>query len=239
MFNIPWFDSSDIQQFPDVEQSLSEPDGLLALGGNLSTPTLINAYKNGIFPWFSENQPIMWWSPSKRAIIETTDIHVSKNMGKLIKQKKYYPTVDKCFSEVVNACAKPTATDNRTETWITNKMRSAYCDLHKKGHAHSIEIWNKDDKLVGGLYGVFVNNCFCGESMFSSASNTSKLALIYLSRFLKSNNCKIIDCQLPTKHLYSLGAKAIERKDFIKTIGQTAHNPQLPQTNWKNIWQQY
>lgn len=239
MLNIPWFEVTDITHFPDPTLSLKEPDGLLALGGNLSAPTLINAYKNGIFPWFSEDQPILWWSPAQRAIIETAHIHISKNMRKLLKQEKYHATADTQFTKVIQSCAKPSPIDTRSETWITEDMQLAYRQLHEQGYAHSIEVWNNKQQLVGGLYGVFVNNCFCGESMFSRESNASKVALIKLATFLNNVGCEMIDCQLPTEHLQSLGATVITRENFIQRHTSAPINTVLHQTSWSSLWQQY
>ncbi len=239
LLNVAWFDDVDIIQFPDVETALSDPDGLLALGGNLSIETLKTAYRYGIFPWFSEDDPIMWWSPSQRAIIRPSQIHISKNMKKLIKQQRYRITMDKAFISVLRNCTTDSDIIVREDTWITTEMQWAYQNLFEKNIAHSVEVWNENDKLVGGLYGVFVKNCFCGESMFSNEKNTSKLALIHLAKFLQSYRCEMIDCQLPTTHLMSLGAEIVPRKDFISTLNQTNDNQQLINRDWSTLWQQY
>ncbi|PIE42255.1 MAG: leucyl/phenylalanyl-tRNA--protein transferase [Gammaproteobacteria bacterium] len=251
MPNITWFDNSDILAFPNVERAMNDPDGLLAAGGNLSVPTLSLAYRSGIFPWFDNDQPILWWSPSVRAIIDTGDIHVSKNMKKLIRQSRYSVRADTCFDTVIERCARANA--HRPATWITDDMRRAYQTLFNCGVAHSIEVFSgKDDpednsgksskkspgRLVGGLYGVFVRNCFCGESMFSTEPNTSKLALIQLARFLQAQRCEIIDCQLPTPHLASMGAVEVPRNAFIKRLTTMQDNHHLVAKQWDSLWNQ-
>lgn len=235
MFNIPWLPNADVMEFPSVNHALIEPDGLLAIGGNLSPSTLMTAYENGIFPWFEDNQPILWWSPSERAVIKTNEIHISKNMRKLINRKIYRVTADTDFDAVIQACAA--VSPNRQSTWITQQMQQAYKTLFNAGVAHSIEVYNEQEQLVGGLYGVFVNNCFCGESMFSQKENTSKLALIALANFLNAHDCPQIDCQLPTTHLSSMGATCIYREHFIDTLQSTYPNTRLTQQHWTNLWQ--
>lgn len=239
MLNVPWFTDGDIKDFPNPRYALDEPDGLLALGGNLSVSTLYNAYQHGIFPWFAENQPIMWWSPSVRAVINPRTIHVSKNMKKLIKKQKYYYRIDSQFSNVVSACALPSAIDPRQQTWITAEMQYAYQQLFDEGIAHSVEVYDPNDQLVGGLYGVFINNCFCGESMFSQKNNTSKLALIQLAKFLQAFDCQMIDCQLPTAHLTNMGAVAMPRMTFLQQLNTMTENQQLNQQHWRQQWQHY
>lgn len=230
MINVSWFANTDIQKFPDPKQALREPDGLLAIGGNLSPQTLENAYRNGIFPWYEDGQPIMWWSPSIRAVIPTAAIHVSRNMQKMIKQHRYQVRADGRFHDVVAACA------SRAVTWISKDMQAAYLQLHHAGIAHSIEVYDKNENLVGGLYGVFVKNCFCGESMFSLQSNTSKLALIILARFLHENGCSLIDCQLPTQHLLRLGAINWPQATFIEKLRTMPDNFLLSNKKWVTIW---
>ncbi len=239
ILNVPWFDEVDITRFPLPENALVEPDGLLALGGNLSVNTLLNAYQNGIFPWFSKDNPVMWWSPSQRAIIYPKNIHISKNMKKLMRQQRYRIAFDKAFLSVIQSCSANTAIIDREETWITNEMQLAYQELFFQNIAHSVEVWNEKDELVGGLYGVFVKNCFCGESMFSQENNTSKLALIYLAKFLQNYECELIDCQLPTEHLTSLGSEVVPRNKFIKELCLMKDNTVLIRNNWDDLWQQY
>lgn len=233
--NIAWFSEQDIIEFPNSNMALSEPDGLLAAGGNLSVATLTQAYCQGIFPWFEEGQPILWWSPSQRAIIDTSNIHIAKNLKKLINKQRYHIKVDTNFEQVIQHCCA--ITDERQVTWITSEMQTAYLQLFKLGIAHSIEVYNSSNQLVGGLYGVFIRNCFCGESMFNRESNTSKLALVALATLLKDNGCQTIDCQLPTLHLSSMGAISVARASFLKKLQAMQDNTRLIQQSWKTLWQ--
>jgi len=193
--------------FPDP--SLAEPDGLLAIGGDLSRKRLILAYQHGIFPWFSEGDPICWFSPHERCVIYPDQVKVSKSMKKVLKDQLFTVTIDTAFEEVIACCAQTPRRD-QDGTWITTAMQDAYIDLHQSGWAHSVEVWY-DDQLVGGLYGMHVNNVFCGESMFSLMSNASKTALIWLCR---TNKFSLIDCQVPNDHLLSLGAEMISREAY-------------------------
>lgn len=204
-------------RFPPVNEALDDPDGLLAIGGHLNTPTLLRAYRLGIFPWFEDPQPILWWSPSQRAVLIPGREHVSRTMAKLIRQQQYRLTSNQCFATVMEQCAAPRA--KARGTWITTAMKSAYLDLHQKGHAHSVECW-RDDRLVGGLYGVQVGGIFCGESMFSLEDNSSKLAFIALSRVLATGGFHLIDCQLENPHLISLGVKMISREFFSQILAK-------------------
>lgn len=203
--------------FPDPEQALDDPEGLLAIGGDLSPARLINAYQHAIFPWFSEGEPILWWSPIERAIIEPNQIHISKSMAKLIRQKTYSITVNQCFTKVINACSLPRKT--QSETWISPEIKKAYQILHQLGHAHSIEVW-EDTELIGGLYGVNIGGVFCGESMFHKKVNASKLAFIALCQHFSAYEGMLIDCQMMTSHLASLGVKANNRTDFLKKLNE-------------------
>lgn len=196
--------------FPDP--ALAEEDGLLAIGGDLSTERLLIAYSNGIFPWFSEGEPILWYSPHERCVIYPDKIRISKSMRKILKQGFFKITFNQAFTQVIQNCAT-TARKGQDGTWITNEMQDAYIKLHQQGYAHSVEVWQQD-KLVGGLYGLKVNRVFCGESMFSHISNASKAALIFLSEM----NIDLIDCQLPNDHLMSLGAEMINRELYMETL---------------------
>lgn len=192
---------------------LADPDGLLAIGGDLRPERLILAYKNGIFPWFSEGDPICWYAPAERCVIFPENVKVSKSMDRIFKLKLFEITYDLAFKEVVENCA----IIHRKEqdgTWITKEMQAAYLDLHQRGHAHSVEVW-QDGLLVGGLYGVQINQVFCGESMFSKASNASKAALIWLCR---QKDFSVIDCQLPNNHLMSLGAEMIGNGRYLNLL---------------------
>ncbi len=197
--------------FPPYE--FTTKDGIIALGGDLSEARLIHAYKSGIFPWFSEGDPIIWYCPYKRMVLFPEDLKVSKSMQKIIRKNEFVITENKAFNEVIYQCKNIHRKDD-LGTWITNDMEQAYINLHKKGVAKSIEVW-QNNVLVGGLYGVEINEIFCGESMFSKVSNTSKLAFIYL---VKSNNYKLIDCQVYNDHLATLGAKEIERELFLEML---------------------
>jgi leucyl/phenylalanyl-tRNA--protein transferase len=214
--------------FPNVELALDEPDGLLAMGGDLSPIRIINAYRNGIFPWFSKGQPILWWSPGKRAVIKPEHCHISKSMRRLLKKNCYTVTVNNAFVEVISHCAQPRK--SQPDTWITNPMIDAYIKLHQQGIAHSVEVW-EEDKLVGGLYGICVGSLFCGESMFSKVSNSSKIAFIALNQHMMRFHGLLIDCQMQTDHLASLGVKEISRKEFIENL-QLIRDTQLKEGCW-------
>jgi leucyl/phenylalanyl-tRNA--protein transferase len=196
--------------FPDP--ALAEEDGLLAIGGDLSIERLLVAYSNGIFPWFSEGEPILWYSPHERCVIYPDQIKISKSMRKILSQEVFKVTFNQAFTDVILNCAN-TERKGQDGTWITNEMQEAYINLHQQGYAHSVEVW-LDNKLVGGLYGLKVNRVFCGESMFSHVSNASKTALIFLSKM----NIDLIDCQLPNDHLMSLGAEMITRELYMEML---------------------
>lgn len=205
---------SDTLSFPPLETANSE--GLLAVGGDLSSERLLLAYQNGIFPWFNENSLIMWWSPDPRMVLFPKEIKVSKSMKQVLRNNQFRLTENTCFAEVVDQCAS-IAREGQDGTWITREMKEAYLELHKKGYAKSYEVW-EDDELVGGLYGVDLGNVFCGESMFSLTSNASKFAFIHLARKLVDDNYTLIDCQMYTDHLASMGAKEIPRSDFMNLL---------------------
>lgn len=199
--------------FPPYE--LTTPEGILAIGGDLSEERLIYAYKNGIFPWFMDGEPIVWYCPHKRMLLFPEDLKISKSMKKVLRTHTFSITENKAFSEVIYHCKNITRNDG-FGTWITNEMEQAYINLHEIGIAKSIEIWDKA-QLVGGLYGLEINGVFCGESMFSKVSNTSKLAFIHL---VQSNKYRFIDCQVYNNHLASLGAKEVSRELFLKILKQ-------------------
>jgi leucyl/phenylalanyl-tRNA--protein transferase len=204
-------------EFPDVTQALTEPDGLLAIGGDLETGGLLNAYQKGIFPWYSEGQPILWWSPNPRSVLFPQDLKISRTLRKLLQTQQFEVTFDQAFHDVMLGCAEPR--DDHIGTWITHDMIDAYNQLHAQGHAHSLECWHEGN-LVGGLYGVALGRVFFGESMFSHKSNASKVALVYLVRQLLKWDFKLIDCQVHSKHLESLGAVKIPRKQFADLLEQ-------------------
>jgi leucyl/phenylalanyl-tRNA--protein transferase len=198
--------------FPDPE--LAEEDGLLAVGGDLSPARLLLAYRQGIFPWYSDDTPILWYSPHERFVLHPQNLRVSKSMRQVLRSGKFKVTYDTCFTDVIKACSTSFRKD-QDGTWITNDMINAYAGLHRLGHAHSVEVW-ADDELVGGLYGVQVGPVFCGESMFAKQSNASKTALISLCQ---TGQYKLIDCQVHTEHLESLGAGMISREEYMGMLG--------------------
>jgi leucyl/phenylalanyl-tRNA--protein transferase len=202
-------------QFPDPNAALTSPNGLLAIGGDLSPDRLIAAYAQGIFPWFNEGEEIMWWSPDPRAVLFLDDLKISRSLAKILRKELFQVTFDQNFPAVIQQCA--TTRKQTVGTWITAEMIEAYCELHKRGIAHSVEVWQQD-ALVGGLYGIGMGRIFCGESMFSKHSNASKVALVYLVNKLKQHDFLLIDCQLPNPHLMSLGATTIPRQQFLKLL---------------------
>ena len=197
--------------FPQPE--LAETDGLLAVGGDLSVKRLLLAYQNGIFPWYSEGTPILWYSPHERFVLYPAELKISKSMRQVLASGKFSITINQCFDEVIAACSSAPR-EGQDGTWITAEMRSAYIRLHKAGHAHSVEVW-QDNKLAGGLYGVQIGHIFCGESMFSLVSNASKTALVHLCQ---SGVYKLIDCQVHTAHLESMGARMISRAEYLAIL---------------------
>lgn len=198
--------------------SEAEEDGLLAVGGDLHPNRLMLAYNSGIFPWFNEGQMALWWSPDPRMVVPPQDVHVSKSMRKVFRDSSFKVTYNQRFLEVILAC-KRMKRKEQDDTWITNAMVEAYLRLHEMGHCISVEVW-QNDQLVGGLYGIDLKEkgVFCGESMFSKVSNASKVGFITLSRKLTKENYRLIDCQMHTNHLASLGAKEIPREEFLKYL---------------------
>lgn len=201
--------------FPQVEQALRSPNGLLAAGGDLSSARLLEAYRHGIFPWFSEGEPILWWSPDPRMVLFPQEFRGSHSLRKILRNGRHEVRFDSSFEQVMRACAAPRT--GASGTWIHEEMIAAYCELHRLGYAHSVETW-MDGELVGGLYGMALGRMFFGESMFSTRSNGSKIALAHLAAQLKRWNFGMIDCQMNTPHLASLGAREIPRKDFIASL---------------------
>lgn len=201
--------------FPDPELALDDPNGLLAIGGDLSAPRLLEAYNNGIFPWFSEDSPILWWSPNPRAILLFDQLKVSQSLKKVLRKNVFQISFDKAFEQVISACAEPRKQEK--STWITDEMIESYIKLHLEDHAHSVEVWQQD-KLVGGLYGITIGGIFCGESMFSRVANASKVALVHLVKHLQQKHFLLIDCQIMNPHLSSMGAINISRTQFLKLL---------------------
>lgn len=203
------------EPFPDPENALTEPDGLLALGGCLSPSRIINAYRKGIFPWFNQGDPILWWSPDPRLVLNPAAIRLSRSLRKTVRKKEYRITFDQAFDDIIHACAAPRK--EAPGTWITDSMITAYSKLHALGYVHSVEAWYQD-RLVGGLYGIAIGRAFFGESMFYRRSNASKVAFAVLAEKLSLWNYALIDCQVQTEHLTSFGAKQISRGDFVDRI---------------------
>jgi len=210
-------DLNDPTAFPDVELALTDPDGLLAIGGDLSVERLTAAYQRGIFPWYSDGQPIIWWSPNPRAVLFLDNLKISRSMKKTLRKDDYTVTFDRAFNNVIEACA--VSRRDGFGTWIVDDMKDAYLNLYQHGIAHSVEVW-REDELIGGLYGVSLGTAFFGESMFSRKTDASKIALVYLVRQLRQWNFGFIDCQVYSKHLGSLGAEQINRQSFISLLGE-------------------
>jgi leucyl/phenylalanyl-tRNA--protein transferase len=212
-------------RFPDVSEALTEPDGLLAIGGDLGVNRLVNAYRHGIFPWFSAGDPILWWSPDPRTVLTPKDIRISRSLRKLLRKGLFSVTIDRDFAAVIRGCAEPRADGGGT--WLVPEMIDAYIALHAAGVAHSVEVW-RDDALVGGLYGVAIGGVFFGESMFSRTDNASKIALVQLCQYLDSRGFELIDCQVLTEHLLSLGAEQIPRRRFSALVAALRDRPLQP-----------
>lgn len=216
-------------EFPPVE--LASPEGLLAVGGNLSSERLLAAYRNGIFPWYSPGQPVLWWSPDPRTVLFPQRLKISRSLGKALRQNRYRVTLDQTFEGVIDACAAPRRGHPTGGTWITREMRAAYCELHALGYAHSVEAWSGSE-LVGGLYGVALGGVFFGESMFSRRTDASKVALARLVGQLITWDYALIDCQVGSEHLFSLGAEEIPRPTFLATLRAALTLPGHPGV-WK------
>lgn len=201
--------------FPPVSQALADPNGLLAAGGDLSAPRLLSAYRHGIFPWFGADDPILWWSPNPRMVLTPSEVNLSKSLRKTLRRGLFDVRTDTVFERVMRECATPR--DEAGGTWVTEEMIAAYCELHRLGYAHSVEVW-MDGELVGGLYGVAIGRMFYGESMFSRRTDASKIAFAHTSRQLERWGFGMIDCQMYTPHLASLGAREIPRGEFIARL---------------------
>lgn len=210
---IPWLGNEAV--FPADEQALREPNGLLAAGGSLAPAWLLAAYRRGIFPWFSAGEPILWWTPDPRLILVPDQIHISHSLRKTLRKRRFEVRSDTAFGAVMRACAAPRAPG--VGTWITPAMQAAYLRMHELGHAHSVECW-REGRLVGGLYGMALGRVFFGESMFAHETDASKVALAHLGRLLAERAYAIIDCQMTTAHLQSMGAQEMSRADFVETV---------------------
>jgi leucyl/phenylalanyl-tRNA--protein transferase len=220
---IPWLERDT--PFPPVQSALKDPNGLLAAGGDLSSERLLEAYRHGIFPWFSEGDPILWWSPDPRMILFPAELKISRSLGKTLRNRSYETRFDSAFDAVMAGCAAPRKSE--PGTWIGDAMKAAYRKLHRLGYAHSVETWIDGD-LAGGLYGVAIGRVFFGESMFSHARDASKIALAALVGHLKSAGFGLIDCQMRTRHLESLGAREIPRRRFSRLLEELVHYPHSP-----------
>ena len=210
---IPFLGPSD--PFPPVDQALDHPDGLLAAGGTLTMKRLVDAYRHGIFPWFNEGDPVLWWSPDPRTVLIPSRMHISHSLKKRLKKGNFLITIDAAFARVLDGCAAPRASD--IGTWLTPQMRRAYTALHIAGLAHSIEVW-MEGELAGGIYGVAIGRMFFGESMFARRTDASKIAIARLAAQLDRWHFPLIDCQLETDHLLSLGAEHMPRRRFVKEV---------------------
>lgn len=213
-------------EFPPVE--MSEGDGLLAVGGKLTPEWLTLAYRSGIFPWFNPGDPVMWWSPDPRLVLFPKNLKVSKSMRPILNQQKFRVRYDTRFSDVIDACSAVHRT-GQLGTWITPDMKTAYQQMHELGWAHSVEVFNEDNELVGGLYGIAMGGCFFGESMFALESNASKTGFIHLVRWLDENGFTLIDCQMSTDHLIRMGAEEIPRQQFLSRLKEALKNERPPE----------
>lgn len=226
MSNLKWLSAADgPESLPDPAEALIEPNGLLAAGGSLEPEWLLESYRRGIFPWFETGQPILWWSPDPRTVLEPDDLKISRSLRKRLSRGQFRVTADKDFAGVISACSEPrTYTDS---TWITPTMGTAYTRLHELGWAHSFETWT-GETLVGGLYGIAIGKVFFGESMFARQSDASKVAFCHALRFLSERGFELVDCQLPSAHLSRLGAKSMPRSEFLSHLVRLTESPGMP-----------
>ncbi len=223
---LPWLQAD--APFPPLERALREPNGLLAAGADLSPGRLLDAYSRGIFPWFSEGDPILWWSPDPRMVLFCDEIRVRRSLAKVLRNRPWEIRFDHDFDAVIRACSEPR--DGQHGTWITGAMVNAYRRMHALGHAHSVETW-VDGRLAGGLYGMAVGRMFFGESMFTRVPDASKIALVALTTFLRSRQYPLVDCQMRTPHLASMGARELPRAEFAERIRVLVHYDEPP-SSW-------
>lgn len=226
---VAWLSPDDSPElFPDVESALHEPEGLLAAGGDLGTERLLNAYRRGIFPWYDEGQPILWWAPDPRCILRPCDLRVSKRLARYARRSHLTLRFNTAFGDVIRTCAG--ARESQLGTWITAEMITAYEQLHANAWAHSVEVWDKE-QLVGGLYGLCIGRVFFGESMFSAVDNASKFAMLGLASQMLSHDLELIDCQVVSQHLMTMGATTIPRHEFTALLSALCQPPR-PFTDW-------
>ncbi|WP_456414808.1 leucyl/phenylalanyl-tRNA--protein transferase [Thiolapillus sp.] len=209
------------EPFPDPSLAETDPDGLLAVGGDLSTERIVQAYRQGIFPWYGESQPVLWWSPDPRMVLFPHELHISRSLAREMRKKRFQITFDRAFDQVIQACARPRGKDDGT--WLVPDMVAAYQRLHRQGIAHSVEAW-REGELVGGLYGNALGGVFFGESMFARLPNASKVAFVCLIRSLADAGFRLIDCQVYTPHLQSLGARLVPRDEFLSLLDDAVHD---------------
>lgn len=219
---MPVFRLVDELVFPDPR--LASREGLLAVGGDLSPERLVLAYRLGIFPWFGEDEPIMWWSPDPRCVLYPGQVHISRRLRRVLKQQRFRLTCNRAFDKVIDACAK-VRLEKGEDTWLVDEMKVAYKELHHLGYAHSIEAW-QDDQLAGGLYGVAFNKFFFGESMFSLQTDASKVILVELAAYMKRHEFVLLDCQVPNPHLHSMGATKLSREEFLGLLENNGLGPE-------------
>lgn len=218
---------------PPASSALSEPNGLLAAGGSLAPEWILAAYRRGIFPWYEQGQPILWWSPDPRAVLRPGDLHISRSLRRRLRRGEFRITADRAFDAVLDGCAEPRGyTDS---TWITDDMARAYSRLHGLGHAHSFEAW-ADDSLVGGLYGIAIGRVFFGESMFARRTDASKVAFVHAVRFLAARGCELVDCQVATDHLRRFGATTMPRSEFIDLLSEHCASAD-PDRDWSSAFE--
>lgn len=220
-----WIEPGSSLPFPPAELALTNPDGLLAVGADLTPSRLLDAYRNGIFPWYSEGQPILWWSPDPRAVLFPEHLHISRSLRRTLRRSRFRVTADHAFRQVVTGCAAPRP--GHDGTWITDAMTEAYGRLHDLGAAHSVEVW-EEDELVGGIYGVALGRVFFGESMFSRATDASKVAIVHLMKQLQRWGFPLLDCQVHNAHLATLGAQRIPRQEFLTVLDTHCTRKPLP-----------
>jgi len=225
MIRLPLLDPDAPERFPDPRHALDDPNGLLAFGGDLSPARLLAAYGQGIFPWFGEGEPILWWSPDPRCVFRTPSLHLGRSLRRQLRDKRWHLTLDHAFDAVVRGCAAPRG--DGSGTWIVPAMIDAYGELHRLGHAHSLEVWD-GERLVGGIYGIARGRLFCGESMFSRESGASRLALVALANLLHGWDFPLIDAQVANPHTLGLGALQLPRADYLQAVAELCAAPGQP-----------